>query len=83
LNNIFEKNVDAHHAIVSKRFKEEMNKLMQGKEKMRPTKKKQNVYGGSISKIIVVKNTLKKDEMLQKTFFEDMGLLIVRNNLPI
>jgi hypothetical protein len=29
-------------------------------------KKKQNVFGGSISKKNVVKNTLKKDEMLQK-----------------
>jgi hypothetical protein len=26
------KYVDAHHAIVSKRFEEEMNSLMQGKE---------------------------------------------------
>jgi hypothetical protein len=26
------KHVDAHHAIVSKRFEEEMNSLMQGKE---------------------------------------------------
>ncbi len=60
-----------------------MNKLMQGKEKMWPTKKKQNVYGGFISKRIVVKNTLKKDEMLQKTFIEDMGLLIVICFLPI
>jgi hypothetical protein len=44
------KHVDAHHTIVSKIFEEEMNKLMQGKEKMRPTKNKQNVYGGFISK---------------------------------
>jgi hypothetical protein len=28
------KHVDAHHAIASKRFEKEMNKLMQGKEKM-------------------------------------------------
>jgi hypothetical protein len=41
------------------------------------------VYGGFISKRIVVKNTLKKDEMLQKTFIEDMGLLIVICFLPI
>jgi hypothetical protein len=34
------------------------------------------VYGGSISKKIVVKNTLKKDEMLQKEFLEDMGLSV-------
>jgi hypothetical protein len=54
------KHVDAHHTIVSKRFEEEMKKLMQGKEKMRPTKNKQNVYGGFISKNIVVKNTLKR-----------------------
>jgi hypothetical protein len=60
------KHVDAHHAIVSKIFEEEMNKLVQGKEKMRPTKKKKNVYGGFISKKIVVKNTLKKDECYKK-----------------
>ncbi len=58
------KHVNAHHATVSNFFEEEMNKLMKGKEKMWPTKKKQNVYGGSISITIVAKNTLKKDEML-------------------
>ncbi len=49
------KHVDAHHTIVSKIFEEEMNKLMQGKEKMRPTKNKQNVYGGFISKKLLWK----------------------------
>ncbi len=77
------KHVNAHHATVSNFFEEEMNKLMKGKEKMWPTKKKQNLYGGSISNKIVVKNTLKKDEMLQKEFLEDMGLLFVKENLPI
>jgi hypothetical protein len=47
------KHVDAHHAIFSKRFEEEMNSLMQGKEDKVPTKKRQ---WGYISKQIVVKD---------------------------
>jgi hypothetical protein len=38
------KHVAAHHAIVSKRFEEEMNSLMQGKEDKEPTQKRQNVF---------------------------------------
>jgi hypothetical protein len=71
------KHVDAHHAIVSKRFEEEMNSLMQGKEDKNQHKKDKicfgrsvskqivtkDVFGRSISKQIVVKGSFKKDDV--------------------
>jgi hypothetical protein len=45
--------------------------------------KKKNPSRGSISEFFFVKNTFEKEDVPQKEFLEDLGLLIVKNNLPI
>jgi hypothetical protein len=40
-------------------------------------------FGGSISKFFSAKDSFKKKDVPQKAFLENLGLLIVKNNLPI
>jgi hypothetical protein len=41
------------------------------------------LFAGQISKFFVAKNLLKKDDVYQKDFLQELGLLIVKNHLPI
>jgi len=60
-----------------------VNNLLRSIEERQPSKKRTNPFGGSISKFLFVKDTFKKEDVSQKEFLEDRGLLIVKNNLPI
>jgi hypothetical protein len=62
---------------------EEVNFLLKGREERQPTKKKMIVSSGSILKKNSIKDSFKKEDVPQKEFLEDLGLLIVKNNLPI
>ncbi len=48
-----------------------------------PIKKCINPFGLSISNVFAIKDPFKKDDVQQKEFDEDLGLLIIKNNLPI
>jgi len=60
----------------SKLFAERNRRKTIGKEKM-------IFFGGSISKFFSAKDSFKKKDVPQKAFLENLGLLIVKNNLPI
>ncbi len=47
------------------------------------TKKRTNPFGLSISIFFAIKNSFKKNDVQQKEFDEDLGFLIVKNNLRI
>jgi hypothetical protein len=56
--------------------------LLRSIEDKQPSKKRTNPFGGSIFFFNWSKIPSKK-KMCQKDFLEDLGLLIVKNNLPI
>jgi hypothetical protein len=47
------------------------------------SKKRPNLSSNSISSFFVTKEPFKKDDVQQKQFLEDLGLLIVKNHLPL
>jgi len=51
--------------------------------KRHPIKKRQNVFSFEISKFLFAKLPYKKDVMQQKQFFENLVLLIVKNDLLV
>jgi hypothetical protein len=57
--------------------------LLKGKENKQLAKKRMIVFVGSSSKIFSIKDSFKKEYVSHKIFLEDLGLLIVKNNLPI
>jgi hypothetical protein len=62
---------------------EEVNFLLKGKKERQPTKKRVIVSGGFISKFFSIKDSFKREDVPHNFFLEDLGLLIVKNNLPI
>jgi hypothetical protein len=57
--------------------------LLTGKEERQPTKKRANLFGNSIFNFFASKDLFKKVDVQQKEFLEDVGLLIMENNLFI
>jgi hypothetical protein len=58
------------HIIVTKRFQEEMNSLMKEMNERKLVKKKPNVIRELISKIFVIKDSFKKDDVQHKSFWK-------------
>jgi hypothetical protein len=56
--------------------------LLKIKEEKQPTNK-QLCLVDQFKFIFLVKDSFKKKDMPQKDFLEDLGLLIVKNNLPM
>jgi hypothetical protein len=75
--------VDVAHTIIAKMFKEEVNFLLKGKEERQSAKKKAIVSSVSIFKFFSIKDSFKKEDVPKKEFLKDLGLLIIKNNLPI
>jgi hypothetical protein len=75
--------VDVEHTIIAKMFEKEVNSLLKGRKEKQPTKTKVIMSGGSIFKFFLSKIPFIKKDVPQKEFLEDLGLLIVKNNLPI
>ncbi len=72
--------MDANHSFIAQMFEKEVNCLLKSIEERQPSKKKTNPSKGSISKFLFGKDTLKKMDVSQKEFLENLGLLIVKNN---
>jgi hypothetical protein len=64
-------------------FEEKVNSLLKSIFKIQPSKKRTNPSRGSIFKFFYVKDTFKKEDVSHNFFLEDLGLLIVKNNLLI
>ncbi len=75
--------MDVEHIVIAKMFEKEVNSLFKGREERQLTKKRVIVSSGSNSKFFSIKDSFKKKYVSHKEFFEDLGLLIVKNNLPI
>jgi hypothetical protein len=41
------------------------------------------VFSGSFSKFFSIKDSFKKEDVPQKEFLEDLGFLIIKNNIPM
>jgi hypothetical protein len=54
-----------------------------GSAKKQLVKKRPNVQTSAIFLFFLVKNPFKKDDMKPKNFLQDLGLLIMKNNLPL
>ncbi len=75
--------MDAKHIVITKMFEEEVNTLLKGREERQPKKKKRLCLVGQFFYFFSIKDFLNKKDVSQKEFLEDLGLLIVKNNLPI
>jgi wobble nucleotide-excising tRNase len=70
--------VDVDHGSIAKIFEGEVNSLLRGKKERQPSKKRSNVFRNVISNFFVVKDPFKKDDVYQKQFLENLGLLVVK-----
>ncbi len=75
--------MDAKHIVIAKMFEKEVNFLLKGSVERQPTKKIVIIFGGSISKFFSVKDSFEREDVPQKEFLQDLGLLIIKKNLPI
>jgi hypothetical protein len=77
--------MDAYHILIVRKFEEKMNSSLEKQRKNNLQKKQQIyvIYGGSISKTFVMKDFFRKENVPHKEFLENLGLLIVKKNLPI
>jgi hypothetical protein len=64
-------------------FEKEVNSLLRNIEKKQPSKKRINPSWSSISNFFSIKDTFKKENVSKKNKLKNLGLLIVKNNLPI
>jgi hypothetical protein len=53
--------VDTNHSFIAQMFEEDVNNILKRLVEIQPSKKRKNPFGGSNSKFVFVKNTLKKD----------------------
>jgi hypothetical protein len=75
--------VKVNRFLIYQKIEEEVNSLMKGNVERELVKKNPNPSRSSISKIFTTKGSFKKNDMQQKEFNENLGLLIVKTNLPI
>jgi hypothetical protein len=66
-----------------KKIEEEINNEIVRIIERQPTKKRPNVLTNAISVFFAIKEPFNKDDVQQKDFLQDLGLLIVKNNLPL
>jgi hypothetical protein len=66
--------------LIVKKFVEEVNNSMKQTKERHFAKKILNISRGSLSKVFIVKDYFQKEDLPQKDFFEDLGLLIIKNN---
>ncbi len=77
------KHVKVNYSIIAKMFENEVNNPLRGKLEKKICKKRSNLASSAIFNVFAAKNPFIKYHMQQKLIFEDMGLLIVKNHIPI
>ncbi len=75
--------VDVNHVVLYKKFEDVVNNFLKGSVERQLAKKCPSIYGSSISNLFVAKNPYKQSNVEWQHFLEDLGLLVVKNNLPI
>ncbi len=75
--------MDVDHVLIVKIFEEEINGPIKETFEKQPTKKRPNVSNNVISKFFIIKDHFKNYDVQQKDFLKDLGLLIVKNQLPL
>lgn len=77
--------VDADHGLVAKVFEKQVNNLLKGKKEKKKVaiKKTLNLFEKSISNFFAMKDPFKSDNVQQIFLIEDLGLLIMKNNLSM
>ncbi len=76
------KHVNLDQSNIFKKFEREVNCPLKENERQ-PSRKKLNIFSNSIFNFFVAKESFKKDDVQQKLFLEDLGILIVKNHLPL
>jgi hypothetical protein len=76
------KHVNSNHCNIFRFFEKQVNYRLKENERQ-PSKKRPNISSNSISSFFATKEPFKKDEVQQKQFFKDLGLLIIKNHLPL
>jgi hypothetical protein len=71
--------VDAKHIVLVKTFEEEVISLVNSGLEKHLTKKIPYAFANEISKFFSTKDPFKKNDVQQKSFLQDLGLLIVKN----
>jgi hypothetical protein len=74
--------VDVDHGLIVKKIEEKMNNMKNPLERQ-PTKKRPIVTTSAISNFLGAINLYKKDNVHQKDFEENLGLLVIKNYLLI
>lgn len=75
--------VDVDHVVLYKTFEEEANSFLRGSVEIQPINTCPSIFGSSISNFFLAKNLYKQSNVEQQQFLEDLGPLVVKNNLPI
>jgi len=75
--------VDVDHSFIEQMFEEEVKILLKSTKERLSSKKRTNPSRRSISNFFSMKDIFKKKDVSHKEFLKDLGLLIVKNNLPI
>jgi hypothetical protein len=75
--------MDANHGLIVKKIEEEMNNNFKSPLKSQLAKKRFVMNASVISNFLGAINPYKKDNVHQKDFVENLGLLVIKNHLPI
>ncbi len=66
-----------------KKIEDKMNIKMKNSMESQPTKKKHAVSLSAIFNFVGALDLFKKDNVQQKLFIENLGILVVKNNLHV
>ncbi len=75
--------MNANHSIIAKIFEEEVNSPLKGEFEKHLVKEISNPFGNAIVNFFATKEASQKYHMQHKMFCKDMGLLIIKNNMPM
>jgi hypothetical protein len=75
--------MDANHGLIIKKIEEEMNNNFKNPLESQLAKKRFVMNASVISNFLGAINPYKKDNVHQKDFVENLGLLVIKNHLPI
>ncbi len=75
--------MDVDHVVLYKTFEEEANNYLRGSVERQPINKCPSISESSISNFFLAKNLYNQNNVEQHQFLKDLGLLVVKNNLPI
>jgi hypothetical protein len=75
--------MDANHGLTVKKIEEEMNNNFKSSLEGQLAKKRFVMNASVISNFVGAINPYKKDNVHQKDFVENLGLLVIKNHLPI